>query len=109
MDNIPCVDVDKIDGAIDGDYNFDGATPAASLGAVEKEFAKEGNTELDVSPESKSTSSEQQPDLQNDIHEFELIDSFSEAPSPGKGQLNDSLSNSPLRVLFQLFLNYILN
>ncbi|KAB2045151.1 hypothetical protein ES319_D01G140800v1 [Gossypium barbadense] len=94
MDNIPCVDVD----AIDGDYRFDGATTAASLGAVEKEFSKEGNTDLDVSPESKSTSSEQQPDLQNDIHEFELRDSFSEAPSPGKRQVNDSLSNSPLRI-----------
>ncbi|TYI43169.1 hypothetical protein ES332_A01G150400v1 [Gossypium tomentosum] len=83
MDNIPCVDVD----AIDGDYSFDGATPAASLGAVEKEFSKEGNTDLDVSPESKSTCSEQQPDLQNDIYEFELRDSFSEAPSPGKRQI----------------------
>ncbi|KAK8705542.1 hypothetical protein V6N13_049142 [Hibiscus sabdariffa] len=93
MGNIPCVDVDAIDGA----------TAASSLGSVEKEFAKEGNTELDVSPESKSTSSEQQPDVEKDMHEhrsscpeFESRDSFSEAPSPGERQLSCPLSSSPL-------------
>ncbi|GMJ02521.1 hypothetical protein HRI_003921300 [Hibiscus trionum] len=93
MNNIPCANVDAIDGG----------TPAASLGSGEKEFAQEGNTELDVSPESKSTSSEQQPDLERDMHEhgstlpeFESRDSFSEAPSPGKRQLSCPLSSSPL-------------
>ncbi|XP_039023453.1 probable ubiquitin-like-specific protease 2B isoform X2 [Hibiscus syriacus] len=82
---------------------IDGATPAASLGPGENEFAKEGNTELDVSPESKSTSSEQQPDLEKYMHkcgstfpEFESRNSFSEAPSPGKRQLSCPLSSSPL-------------
>ncbi|KAK8996793.1 hypothetical protein V6N11_020290 [Hibiscus sabdariffa] len=91
--NIPCVDVDAIHGA----------TPAASLGFGEKEFAKEENTELDVYPESKSTSSEQQPDIEKDMHEhrstfpeFESRDSFSEAPSPAKRQLSCPLSSSPL-------------
>ncbi|GMI64890.1 hypothetical protein HRI_000158300 [Hibiscus trionum] len=93
MDNIPCVDVDAIDEA----------TPVASLGSGETEFAKEGNTELDISPESKSISSEQQPNLEKDMHEhrstfpeFELRDSFSEAPSPRKRQLSCPLSSSPL-------------
>ncbi|KAE8656110.1 O-fucosyltransferase family protein [Hibiscus syriacus] len=93
MDNVPCIDV----GAIEG------ATPAASLGSGENEFAKEGNTDLDVSPESKATSSEQQPNLEKDIHkhgstftEFESRNSFSEAPSPGKRQLSCPLSSSPL-------------
>ncbi|KAL4272136.1 hypothetical protein GQ457_13G009550 [Hibiscus cannabinus] len=92
MGNIPCIDVDAIDGA----------TAASSLGSVEKEFAMEGNTELEVSPESKSTSSEQQPDVEKDMHEhrssfpeFESRDSFSEAPSPGERQLSCPLSSSP--------------
>ncbi|XVF36594.1 hypothetical protein REPUB_Repub19eG0070700 [Reevesia pubescens] len=60
MDTVPCIDVDAIDGA----------TPATKPATDEKEFVlKEGNTELDVSPESKSTHSEQQADLEKDIHE----------------------------------------
>ncbi|XWS25380.1 hypothetical protein CRYUN_Cryun27aG0063700 [Craigia yunnanensis] len=92
MDNIPRSDVD----IVDDDCSCDGATPAALLGT-------EGNTEPDVSPDSKSTHSEQQADLENDSHEprsafpeLELIDSCAEAPSPGNRQLNCALSNSAL-------------
>lgn len=103
MDNVSCVDVD----AIDGDCSCNGATPAAPLGAGEKDFVtKEGNHEPDVSPESKSMHSEQQAGLEKDSHEprsicpeLELRDSCAEAPSPGKSQLNCALSNSPLSVL----------
>ncbi|MBA0808274.1 hypothetical protein Gohar_024026, partial [Gossypium harknessii] len=100
MDNIPCLDVD----AIDGDCSCDVTTPVASLGSDEKDcILKEGNLELNVSPESKSTHSEQQADLVKDSHEprctftdMEPRDSCPEVPSPGKRQLNCALSNSPL-------------
>ncbi|XP_016748896.1 probable ubiquitin-like-specific protease 2B isoform X2 [Gossypium hirsutum] len=100
MDNIPCLDVD----AIDGDCSCDVTTPVASLGSDEKDcILKEGNPKLNVSPESKSTLSEQQADLVKDSHEprctfsdMEPRDSCPEVPSPGKRQLNCALSNSPL-------------
>lgn len=113
MDDIPCLDVD----AIDGDCSCDVTTPVASLGSDDKDCVlKEGNPKLNVSPELKSTHSEQQADLVKDNHEprctftdMEPRDSSPEVPSPGKRQLNCALSNSPLIVLFKFFLNYILN
>ncbi|KAG4147431.1 hypothetical protein ERO13_D05G222200v2 [Gossypium hirsutum] len=100
MDNIPCLDVD----AVDGDCSCDVTTPVASLGSDEKDcILKEGNPKLNVSPESKSTHSEQQADLAKDSHEprctftdMDPRDSCPEVPSPGKRQLNCALSNSPL-------------
>lgn len=111
IDNIPCVDVDSLD----GDCNCDGSTPAVLLG-TEKEFVlKEGNTELDVSPDLNSSHSEQE-NLEKDSRDprstspgLELRDSCVEAPSPANGHLNCALSNSPLTVLFKFSLNYILN
>ncbi|OMO57614.1 Peptidase C48, SUMO/Sentrin/Ubl1 [Corchorus olitorius] len=100
MDNVPCVDVD----AIDGDCGCDRDTLAAPMGSGEKDFVpKEGNHEPDLSPESKTMHSEQLADFEKDSHEprstfseLELRDSYAEAPSPGKSQLNHPFSNSPL-------------